>query len=327
MILKTIKIAILLTISTTVLASQVSNSPKVIYGEDDRNSVQIISSEVVKTLAQSTAAMIPNDDVFIKDNRITFPNAKTLEDSIHACPGEKFAKEITPAYCSGFLVTEDILVTAGHCIPSQDACDNNLWVFDFKSSDGEIIVSKSVYKCVKILDRQFSPWNLHNNDYSVIKLDRVTGRKFLPIRTEGDVPADASLMIAGHPSGLPLKIAGGAGVRDNSETYFFVANLDSFGGNSGSPVIDLNSGIIEGILVRGDVDYVRDPERECYMSNQIANHEGRGEDVTRITNIDLAAILNGTHTFEPIQKEESPVSPLPGFGFLEEDPDFTDLFL
>ena len=71
------------------------------------------------------------------------------------------------------------------------------------------------------------------------------------------------------------------------------------GGNSGSPVFDRNTGLIEGILVRGEIDYERDDGESCYSLKQVANNKGRGEDVTRITGIDLVAILNGTIGFEP----------------------------
>lgn len=36
------------------------------------------------------------------------------------------------------------------------------------------------------------------------------------------------------PAGLPTKIAGGATMRDASPNGYYVANLDTYGGNSGS---------------------------------------------------------------------------------------------
>ncbi len=87
----------------------------------------------------------------------------------------------------------------------------------------------------------------------------------------------------GHPTGIPTKVAGGAFVRDNSNDKFFVANLDTFGGNSGSAVVNSETGVVEGILVRGENDYVT--EGGCSVP-QVCTMDGcRGEDVTRITNI------------------------------------------
>src|SRR3712207_7230060 len=55
-------------------------------------------------------------------------------------------------------------------------------------------------------------------------------------------------------SGLPTKIADGARVvRANAS--FFEADLDTFGGNSGSPVFDARTNTVLGLLVRGATDY------------------------------------------------------------------------
>lgn len=88
-------------------------------------------------------------------------------------------------------------------------------------------------------------------------------------------------------------------MRDNSNPLYFSSNLDTFGGNSGSVVFDADSGLVEGILVRGDQDFVQSTETittgtgenrktktvKCNISNQVGENEGRGEDVIRITNI------------------------------------------
>jgi hypothetical protein len=101
----------------------------------------------------------------------------------------------------------------------------------------------------------------------------------------GKIDDRTPIVVIGHPSGLPTKIAGGAKVRDNSNDIFFSANLDTFGGNSGSAVFNEKSGEVVGILVRGENDYVNDKDRECQVVNKCADNECRGEDVTRIENI------------------------------------------
>ena len=55
--------------------------------------------------------------------------------------------------------------------------------------------------------------------------------------------------------------------------------------SSGSAVFDADTGLVEGILVRGARDYIRNSSLGCYESNVYSNSDGRGEDVTRITNI------------------------------------------
>ena len=89
-------------------------------------------------------------------------------------------------------------------------------------------------------------------------------------------------MVIGHPVGLPLKISAGASVRDASKVGYFVADLDTFGGNSGSPVFNTATKLIEGILVRGDDDFLASPAG-CTTMATYAQTGGRGEDVTKIS--------------------------------------------
>lgn len=94
----------------------------------------------------------------------------------------------------------------------------------------------------------------------------------------------------GYPSGLPVKIAGNAKVRKVTSDGYFVSDVDTFGGSSGGPVFNTATFKIEGVLVRGGVDYVyganavEDPKspylQEPGEANVYPQDGGRGEDVT-----------------------------------------------
>ena len=77
---------------------------------------------------------------------------------------------------------------------------------------------------------------------------------------------------------MPLKIANNAAVRSNSPNLdWFVANTDTFVGNSGSGVFDASTKELVGILVRGATDYV--PDGTCNRVNVCPSDGCRGEDV------------------------------------------------
>jgi hypothetical protein len=94
-------------------------------------------------------------------------------------------------------------------------------------------------------------------DYAIIELDReVLDREPVRLNLDSIARKDDRLLIMGHPMGLPLKVASNARVIKNGKK-FFATNLDSFQGNSGSPVFNVNTGEVEGILVRGKADTLR----------------------------------------------------------------------
>lgn len=253
--------------------------PKVIYGSDDRINVSEASS-FLQGLARATAAQISPDKWDSSFNIVD----ETLGERLSLCPGERFFEEVSVSRCSGFLVAEDIVVTAGHCVQSQSDCNNYKWVFDYKNNPSKLNAG-SIYTCQSIVKQVLD--NESGLDYAVVKLDRaVKDRKFLRTRSSGAIELGAGLTVIGHPSGLSTKIAGNAQVRKNSDANFFVANLDVFGGNSGSAVFTAGSSTVEGILVRGEEDYVvvDGPDGgRCRQVNQCLDSGCSGEEVVKMT--------------------------------------------
>src|SRR5262249_26083654 len=96
----------------------------------------------------------------------------------------------------------------------------------------------------------------------------------LSARTKTDkIQIGTKVHVLGHPSGLPLKLA-----RQDSKSRVivpsdptattFVALLDTFGGNSGSPVFRSGPETdphfeVEGILIEGRADYVEVKKGFC----------------------------------------------------------------
>ena len=267
---------------------------KVIYGDDDRLEPYEVNGKFFD-LSRSTAAMIPSDA--IKEGQA---GGYDIEFSPlsgrNICKDQRFANQGTAAVCSGFLVAPDVIVTAGHCVASQSSCTDYYWVFDYAlSSEGDKGYSEAsnenVYRCKKIYGQELN--NTTMMDFGIVILDRpVKDRNYLTINRDRKIADKTAVVVVGHPTGLPTKIAGGANVRDNTNEVFFSANLDTFGGNSGSAVFNEKTGEVVGILVRGENDYVMDESRNCQVVNKCENNGCRGEDATRIENIKpLKAIL------------------------------------
>lgn len=257
---------------------------KVIYGDDNRRDIYEVTLLQHRRLAKSTVALIRSHKVTSRNSQVSDIKATVYGDEYGLCKSEPYYSQPNAAYCSGFLVAPNIIVTAGHCVGSQNECENTKFVFDYavyqKDEHPNQVPSNSVYGCKKLVHSEVAS---SGSDFAVIELDRaVNDRDPLAIRQSGAVVEDDPLLVIGHPAGLPTKVADGAAVRKIKSAYFS-ANLDTYGGNSGSAVFNELTGEVEGILVRGEVDFTY--KNGCRVSNECTDGGCRGEDVTKITNV------------------------------------------
>ncbi len=255
---------------------------KVVYGEDNRMDVLEASAQF-QNLASSTLALVSKDK-FTDGNTLT---GETLGVRKNLCADERFFNQVAPATCSSFLVGEDLVVTAGHCIKNQVDCDRFALVFDFyQEYEGQTIFNFSddqMFECKEVLEQKKTGML----DYSLIRLKRkVVGRTPLKFRKKGKVKKKTPLLIIGQPSGMPTKVSDKSIVRGNFWSGFFTTNADAFGGNSGSAVINAKNFEVEGILVRGEIDYVLDKTQDCMRVKVCKERSCQGEGSTRITKIE-----------------------------------------
>ena len=267
---------------------------KAIYGDDNRKDYYE-TAPVRQQLSDSVVSFWKSGDVINKGVM------SELEVSIfgryyNLCDGERFENQYLGAFCSGALISDDLVMTAAHCVKTEDACKNTKLVFGFKvSAAGQPgtydIPSSDVYSCKKIEASFYHGRDTETghqgenalSDYAIIRLDRkVSGHKPLAINWGKGLKEGDGIFVIGYPTGIPLKVADGAKVRSAKYSAFYQTDLDTFGGNSGSPVFNEKTNAIEGILVRGGADFVNTPEG-CKAYAKTGQNEGRGEDVTKVS--------------------------------------------
>jgi V8-like Glu-specific endopeptidase len=276
--------------------------PKIIYGTDNRYETDDYPDRQFREYAKSVAAMVASNDIFNKVGDPTTKRfrSKTAKQRFGLCDGpngERFASQKTLSHCTAFLVAPDLMVTAGHCVLSDFECKKRFkWVFDFKG-EGNTLKTKNIYSCVKIVGRKFSESKTKIKDYAIIKLNRpVKGRAPLKYRKRRKVKKGTPLVMIGHPLMLSQKIADQGtvlkkrmGLRILSRIKrknYFLTDLDSYIGNSGSPVFNQNTGLIEGILISGAEDLVFNKADECYRSKVRGHSPKTAEEmVYRITKV------------------------------------------
>lgn len=290
-------------LSVNALASV--DSTEVIYGEDNRVDLYEVQNPIYLKLAAASAGLVKlNMLKKADDGSYNFPRKVTLEEGANLCSSEKYSDQPMLANCSGFLVAPNIMVSAGHCYKGRasDSCETAAWVFglameDDKNINLDKIPADNVYHCKQVIVAEFDS----QNDYAIIELDRpVVGREPVKMRTSGKLADETPLVVVGHPTMMPLKIADGGTVLYNGNETKFITTLDTFHGNSGSGVFNALTGELEGILVSGKTDYIPSDltnPRSCKVVNTCSMEGGDctgkdrgsvlipGEAVTRITTL------------------------------------------
>jgi len=240
---------LILLISLNLFAAQ-----KTIYGTDSRVDYYQINSSEIEGLSGAVAAMIPKQSMIEKDHYSKFIAVNL--GSADYCEDTNFSDQTTIAQCTGFLISENTLLTTGNCIKRDSDCENNKWVFNFKRNFKSHRVrtanAEDIFSCKKIIKRVNNIGGLVS--YTIIELDRDTNKVAIDLATVEKPKVNGSIIMLGHPHGLPLKYSSMATSQYVYQT-FFKADLDSETRSAGSPVFDKQTLKPIGMYLWGPNDY------------------------------------------------------------------------
>ena len=239
---------------------QKMNDERAIWGKDDRIDFFQITETQIKENANCVAAICLKMDLNRTNNGFFLLRVKNYGTVFNLCSPEPFRNQPIAAgrLCTGFLVKNDVIATAGHCTDESSVAELRI-VFGFHMLNPFTPVTRvpymNIYKGAKIIHRVYDPKG-KGPDWELIKLDRkVEGHPLVKL-SEKPIVLDQPVYILGHPCGLPLKYSSGAQVRGITDTCF-TADLNVYCGNSGSPVFDCKTHEVIGIVVRGDTQDFR----------------------------------------------------------------------
>ncbi|WP_437634540.1 trypsin-like serine peptidase [Sorangium sp. So ce854] len=223
--------------------------PKGLDGDDDRTECG------ARAQCNAVALLVHHHVVKSEPGSPVVLETETHQRADSLCAGARFAMQpvIKESGCTGFLVERRVLATAGHCVIGKTLEDLRA-VFGYRMDDGGVALAEiSPQQVYRVVRARTPPRNdgRTGEDWALLELDGDVS-SVAPLQLEHSAPVregDPVFMI-GHPLGLPLKHADNAVVRVASRDLHFIASLDAFHGNSGSPVFNA-SGKVVGLLSGG----------------------------------------------------------------------------
>jgi hypothetical protein len=258
------------------LLSSAPTARAAVYGADGRR--DLIKVPQYRSLAKAVAVAVANNLI------VANPDGTSHVDLVDTfgygmCAGEPFLGQPSLGICTGFLVGDRYLMTAGHCaLPNgiiddefHPFCESFSWYFDYNISAAgapatDHIAPDRLYRCKRILRAE----NLEpdGTDFTLVELERPVASDIHPlVIADRPVRIGEEVFTIGHPFGLPAKFSGFSRVADVGSGSYFETYLDTESGNSGGPVFNARNEVV-GILVSGHpVDLSTDGAHACERFN------------------------------------------------------------
>lgn len=256
--------------SAAVVLADIDRTPRIIRPPDDRADF-FATTAALQAIGNAVAAQIDASSLTANADGSFTINAGTLAEQFSPfCAGERFGDQPTAASCTATLVGTDVLITAGHCLQDEAGVRTDLttvyFVFDYTvTQDGTnpaSFTADQVYRASEVLGLTLQD----ANDWAVVRLERaVTGRTPVGVRTSGSIAQGQAIVAIGFGAGLPMKFSDNATVQAIVPNGF-EADFDIIGGNSGGPIINPETGLIEGVLSADQAidDYFQDGD--CFRA-------------------------------------------------------------
>ena len=251
--------------------ADVDRTPRIIRPPDDRADY-FATTAMLQAIGDSVAAQMGTDALTENaDGSFTIVDGTLADQYDPMCNGERFGDQPNAASCTATLVGPDVLITAGHCLDENGTrVDLNTiyFVFDYAVKQNGVYPSTftadQVYRGIEILGLA----NVEStaNDWAVVRLDRtVTGRTPVGVRSTGAIAPGQAIVAIGFGAGLPMKFSDNATVQVLVD-FGFEADLDIIEGNSGGPIINAETGLIEAVLSADQAidDYFQDGD--CFRA-------------------------------------------------------------
>jgi len=156
-----------------------------------------------------------------------------------------YVKPDGPYSCTGFLVSEDLLLTNDHCVNTAALCATTLAIFGNERSGDGALEPGEQFHCRDVVKQD------QGLDFALLRIDGRPGRRWGYLRLANRDVGTEPLYVVGHPGGRPKQISKrecavstpvAPGMARTPVDFGHVCDTET--GNSGSPVLDASHRVV-----------------------------------------------------------------------------------
>lgn len=264
----------------------ISRTIRQILGSSDDRYAMSEATALERAAARSTAVLIDKD--YVTDEGDGMVSLRDDPSWPALCSTERFAGLPRPGRCSGVKIGDRLVATSAHCVRNARQCAETSVVFGYYGEgDARTVVnSDDVYQCKAIVaSRRPAAIGERGADWTIFEVDRDIDAPSATLADSTNVHPSVVTTVIGYPLGLPA-IVTRLGVVQTATTEYFIANSDTFIGNSGSAVfaaqsIEDSAPRVLGLLTGGRYDFVdsREGGAECVQAKWCRDADCLGDDV------------------------------------------------
>ena len=169
-------------------------------------------------------------------------------------------------WCTGTLIDDDLFLTAGHCLDSEDTGTWRLprekgnvllrpqelareFVVDFRYQNPDPPGGPTSQHRVEVV--RLEEYREGGLDYAILRLSDHPGQRNGVARiSPSDAEPGSKIAILQHPAAAPMKIAAGSALRVEGPRISY-DTIDTLGGSSGAGILDAATGKLVGVHTNG----------------------------------------------------------------------------
>lgn len=153
---------------------------------------------------------------------------------------EDSGKDNSSKFCSGTLISNNLFLTASHCVEGSNATTKYVSFNYEKAKGSSTVLPQSHFKVAEVVEEGGS----YKIDYAILRLEGNPGEKFGFRKLSTEPEKGSALTIIQHPSGETKQIEAGTRGSVNSGVYMGYGDIDTEPGSSGSGVLDEKGNVV-----------------------------------------------------------------------------------